>query len=84
MATHYDDDYIDALEKQIEILVYHLQLVCLDVEALPSHQDIYGKGAREMISRLEALDDTRKTAEKLVGEHFELMNGWKGKLKNEV
>ncbi|WP_343290003.1 hypothetical protein AAIA71_28680 (plasmid) [Vibrio harveyi] len=28
-----------------------------------------------MIDRLECLYDTQKAAEKVVGEHFELMNG---------
>ena len=52
MANDYDEKYIEALEQQVETLVHHLQLVCLDVEALPSHQEIYGKGANEMIERL--------------------------------
>ncbi len=78
METDYDEKYIEALEKQVETLVHHLQLVCLDVEALPSHQEIYGKGAHEMIDRLEALYDTQKSAERAVGEHFEIMNGFKG------
>ena len=47
MATDYDDEYIEALEKQVEILVHHLQLVCLDVEELPPHQEIYGKGCAQ-------------------------------------
>ncbi|EOX4129999.1 hypothetical protein ACPF4J_003141 [Vibrio cholerae] len=59
-------------------LVHHLQLVCLDVEALPSHQEIYGKGAHEMIERLETLYDTQKSAEKAIGDHFDIMNGFKG------
>ncbi|GHZ47432.1 hypothetical protein VCSRO8_2844 [Vibrio cholerae] len=42
MANDYDEKYIEALEKQVEILAHHLQIVCLDVEALPSHQEIYG------------------------------------------
>ncbi|ENM3786028.1 TPA: hypothetical protein ACMDPH_003433 [Vibrio cholerae] len=77
-VTSYDDDYIDALEKQVQTLVHHLQLVCFDVEALPSHQDIYGVGAKDMIERIEALYETAKAAEKVIGEHFELMNGFKG------
>ncbi len=31
--------------------------------------------AHNMIDRLECLYDTQKAAEKVVGEHFELMNG---------
>ncbi len=74
----YDDDYIDTLEKQVQTLVHHLQLVCFDVEALPYHQDIYGAGAKDMIDRIEALYETGKAADKVIGEHFELMNGFKG------
>lgn len=44
MVTDCDDKCIEALEKQVETLVHHLQLVCLDAEALPSHREIYGKG----------------------------------------
>ncbi|EOX3379499.1 hypothetical protein ACPFUC_001935 [Vibrio cholerae] len=78
MANDYDEKYIEALEQQVETLVHHLQLVCLDVEALPSHQEIYGKGANEMIERLETLYDTQKSAEKAIGDHFDIMNGFKG------
>ncbi|HAS7881647.1 TPA: hypothetical protein I7566_05215 [Vibrio cholerae] len=78
MANDYDDKYIEALEKQVEILAHHLQIVCLDVEALPSHQEIYGKGANEMINRIEALWETKISADKVIGEHFEIMNGFKG------
>lgn len=31
MANDYDEEYIQALEKQVEILAHHLQIVCLDV-----------------------------------------------------
>ncbi len=78
MANDYDEKYIEALEKQVEILAHHLQIVCLDVEALPSHQEIYGNGAYEMINRLEALWETKISADKVIGEHFEIMNGFKG------
>lgn len=78
MANDYDEEYIQALEKQVEILAHHLQIVCLDVEALPSHQEIYGNGAYEMINRLEALWETKISADKVIGEHFEIMNGFKG------
>ncbi|PSV00362.1 hypothetical protein [Photobacterium kishitanii] len=74
-STKHSDEYIKTLKKQLDTLANHLMLVCLDVEAIPSHQEIYGAGADKMIASIEALDETRKVAEKAIGEHFEIMIG---------
>lgn len=69
--SSYSDEYVKALESQCELLALHIQYLCLDVEALPSYQDVYGKGAFPMIEAINRLDETRKVAEKVIAEHYE-------------
>ncbi len=76
--SNYDDEYVETLEKQCELLAQHIQFLCLDVEALPSYQDVIGKGATPMIEAINKLDETRKEADKVVGEHYEKLNGFNG------
>lgn len=75
---NYSDEYVEMLEKQCDLLARHIQFLCLDAEALPSYQDIYGRGAAPTIEAINKLDETRKEAEKVIGEHYEKLNGFNG------
>jgi hypothetical protein len=68
------DQYIANLEKQCGILAERLQVLCIDIDALPSCQDIYGKGAHSMIEAINNLDESKQVAEHVISEHYELMN----------
>ncbi len=72
---NYSDEYIANLENQCSILAEGLQVLCLDIDSLPSYQDLYGKGAHSMIEAINKLDESRKVAEHIVSEHYELMSG---------